>query len=565
MLSDLQIAQQAQMLPIIEIAEAAGIERDQLELHGDFVAKVKLSLLDRLADRPDGKLVLVTAITPTPLGEGKTVTTIGLSQALRRIGRSAVLTLREPSMGPTFGIKGGACGGGYSQVVPMEDINLHFTGDIHAVGAANNLLAAVIDASLWHDNPLDIDPLSISWNRGLDMNDVALRRVVTGLGGKDGGVPREASFDITVASEVMAILALTSGLQDLRERLGRIQVARTRKGKPVTAEDLQAAGAMAALMKDAVKPNLVQTLEHGPAFVHAGPFANIAIGANSILADRMALKLGDYVTTEAGFGADCGAEKFFDIKCRVAGYRPSAVVIVATVRALQLHGGAFEFRPGTRPPVDEFEKENVEAVIAGAANLAKHIENMRLFGVPIVVAINRFPTDTDAELAAVKQAAHDAGAQAAIGSNVWAHGGAGGEELAEAVVEACAQPSDFRYLYDLDAPIKRKIETICTQIYGAAGVEYSAEASRKIRRFEKQGLGSLPICMAKTHLSLSHDPKLKGRPTGFTVPIEDIRPSVGAGFLYPLCGAIRTMPGLPTRPAAVDVDVDVEGRIVGLF
>lgn len=565
MLSDLQIAQQAQMLPIIEIAEAAGIERGELELHGDFMAKVKLSLLERLADRPDGKLVLVTAITPTPLGEGKTVTTIGLSQALRRLGHRAVLTLREPSMGPTFGIKGGACGGGYSQVVPMEDINLHFTGDIHAVGAANNLLAAMIDASLWHGNPLDIDPLSISWNRGLDMNDVALRRVITGLGGKDGGVPREAAFDITVASEVMAILALTGGLQDLRARLGRIQVARTRKGKPVTAEDLQAAGAMAALMKDAVKPNLVQTLEHGPAFVHAGPFANIAIGANSILADRMALKLGDYVTTEAGFGADCGAEKFFDIKCRVAGYRPSAVVIVATVRALQLHGGAFEFRPGTRPPVEEFEKENVEAVVAGAANLGKHIENLQLFGVPIVVAINRFPTDTDAELAAVKQAAQDAGAQAAIESNVWARGGAGGVELAEAVVAACAQPSDFRYLYDLDAPIKRKIETICTRIYGADGVEYSPEASRKIRGFEKQGLGGLPICMAKTHLSLSHDPKLKGRPTGFTVPVQDIRASVGAGFLYPLCGAIRTMPGLPSRPAAVDVDVDAEGKIVGLF
>lgn len=565
MLSDLQIAQAAQMRPIIEIAEAAGIERGELELHGDFMAKVKLSLLERLADRPDGKLVLVTAITPTPLGEGKTVTTIGLSQALRRLGHQAVLTLREPSMGPTFGIKGGACGGGYSQVVPMEEINLHFTGDIHAVGAANNLLAAMIDAGLWHGNPLDIDPLSIVWNRGVDMNDVALRRIVTGLGGKDGGVPREASFDITVASEVMAILALTDGLQDLRERLGRIQVARTRTGKPVTAEDLRAAGAMAALMKDAVKPNLVQTLEHGPAFVHAGPFANIAVGANSILADRMALKLGDYIITEAGFGADCGAEKFFDIKCRVAGYRPSAVVIVASVRALQLHGGAFEFRPGTKPPVEEFEKENVEAVVAGAANLAKHLENLRLFGVPVVVAINRFPTDTDAELAAIKQAAHDAGAQAAIESNVWARGGAGGEELAQAVVEACAQPSDFRYLYDLDAPIKRKIETICTQIYGADGVEYSAEASRKIRAFEKQGLGGLPICMAKTHLSLSHDPKLKGRPTGFTVPIEDIRASVGAGFLYPLCGAIRTMPGLPSRPAAVDVDIDEQGRIVGLF
>ncbi|NLO08003.1 MAG: formate--tetrahydrofolate ligase, partial [candidate division WS1 bacterium] len=509
--------------------------------------------------------ILVTAITPTPLGEGKTVTNIGLAQGLRRIGKNAIVTLREPSMGPTFGIKGGATGGGWAQVVPMEEINLHFTGDLHAVGAANNLLAAMIDAHLWHKNPLEIDPLSISWNRGLDMNDVALRKVIIGLGGKSGGWPRETSFDITVASEVMAILALTSGLADMRERFGRIQVAQTRDRKPVTAEQLGAAGAMAALMKHAIKPNLVQTLEHGPAFVHAGPFANIAIGANSILADRMALKLADYVTTEAGFGADCGAEKFFDIKCRAAGYQPSAVVIVATVRALQLHGGAFEFRPGTKPPVEEFERENVEAVVKGAENLVAHIENMRQFGVPIVVAINRFPTDTDAEIAAVKEAALNAGADAAVESTVWANGGAGGAELAEAVVEACERPSDFRYLYPLDAPIKRKIETICTRIYGADGVEYSPEASRKIRAFEKQGLGGLPICMAKTHLSLSHDPKLKGRPRGFTVPIQDIRPSVGAGFLYPLCGEIRTMPGLPTRPAAMDVDIDERGEIVGLF
>ena len=565
MLSDIEISQQATIRPITEIAEEAGVLREELQLHGDQMAKVELSLLDRLADAPDGKLILVTAITPTPLGEGKTVTNIGLAQGLRRIGKNAIVTLREPSMGPTFGIKGGATGGGWAQVVPMEEINLHFTGDIHAVGAANNLLAAMIDAHLWHKNPLEIDPLSISWNRGLDMNDVALRKVIIGLGGKSGGWPRETSFDITVASEVMAILALTSGLADMRERFGRIQVAQTRDRKPVTAEQLGAAGAMAALMKHAIKPNLVQTLEHGPAFVHAGPFANIAIGANSILADRMALKLADYVTTEAGFGADCGAEKFFDIKCRAAGYQPSAVVIVATVRALQLHGGAFEFRPGTKPPVEEFERENVEAVVKGAENLVAHIENMRQFGVPIVVAINRFPTDTDAEIAAVKEAALNAGADAAVESTVWANGGAGGAELAEAVVEACERPSDFRYLYPLDAPIKRKIETICTRIYGADGVEYSPEASRKIRAFEKQGLGGLPICMAKTHLSLSHDPKLKGRPRGFTVPIQDIRPSVGAGFLYPLCGEIRTMPGLPTRPAAMDVDIDERGEIVGVF
>lgn len=565
MLSDLQIAQQAKLQPIVEVAAQAGILREELELHGDYMAKVKLDLLERLADRPDGKLILVTAITPTPLGEGKTVTNIGLAQGLRYIGKRAVVTLREPSMGPTFGIKGGACGGGYSQVVPMEEINLHFTGDIHAVGAATNLLAAMIDAHLWHKNPLGIDPLSISWNRVVDMNDVALRNVVVGLGGKDGGVPRQAQFDITVASEVMAILSLTSGLRDLRERLGRIQVAVNAEGDPVTAEDLKAAGAMTVLMRDALKPNLVQTLEGVPALVHAGPFANIAIGCNSILADRMALKLADYVTTEAGFGADCGAEKFFNIKCRVGGLRPAAVVIVATVRALQLHGGAFKFKPGTKPPQEEFERENVPAVLAGAPNLAKHIENCRLFGLPVVVAINRFPTDTDAELAAVKQAALEAGADAAIESTVWAEGGKGGAELAEAVVAACERPSDFRFLYPLDAPIKQKIETICTRIYGADGVEYSAQANAKIKRFEKQGLGGLPICMAKTHLSLSHDPNLKGRPTGFVVPIEDIRPAVGAGFLYPLCGAIRTMPGLPSRPAAVDVDIDADGKIVGLF
>ncbi|MFO8082634.1 MAG: formate--tetrahydrofolate ligase [Armatimonadota bacterium] len=565
MLSDLSIAQQATMLPITQIAEEAGVLREELQLFGDHMAKVDLSLLDRLDDAPDGKLILVTAITPTPLGEGKTVTNIGLAQGLRHIGEDAIVTLREPSMGPTFGIKGGACGGGWAQVVPMEDINLHFTGDLHAVGSANNLLAAMIDGHLWHKNPLDIDPRNISWNRGVDMNDVALRNIVTGLGGTRGGIPRETQFDITVASEVMAILALTSGMQDLRERFARIQVALTRDRKPVTAEDLNAAGAMTALMKHAVKPNLVQTLEHGPAFIHAGPFANIAVGTNSILADRMALKLADYVTTEAGFGADMGAEKFFDIKCRAAGYEPSAVVIVATVRALQLHGGAFDFRPGRKPPTEEFEKENVEAVVAGAENLVAHIENMQKFGVPIVVALNRFPTDTDAEIAAVREAALDAGANAAVESTVWGDGGAGGAALAEAVVEACEQPSEFRFLYPLDAPIREKIETICTEIYGADGVEYSATARRKIRRFERQGLGDLPICMAKTHLSLSHDAKLKGRPRGFTVPIEDIRPSVGAGFLYPMCGSIMTMPGLPTRPAAVDVDIDANGEIVGLF
>lgn len=562
---DLEIARQTSLRPIVEIAEGAGVLREELQLHGDHMAKVELDLLDRLADAPDGKLILVTAITPTPLGEGKTVTNIGLAQGLRKIGKDAIVTLREPSMGPTFGIKGGACGGGHAQVAPMTDINLHFTGDLHAVGAANNLLAAMIDGHLWHKNPLGIDPRRIAWNRVVDMNDVALRNIVTGLGGTRGGIPRETSFDITVASEVMAILALTGGPEDLRERLGRIQVAEDADGNPVTAEQLGAAGAMAALLQHAIKPNLVQTLEHGPALIHAGPFANIAIGANSILADRMALKLADYATTEAGFGADCGAEKFFNIKCREAGYAPSAVVIVATVRALQLHGGAFDFRPGRKPPVEEFEKENVEAVVAGAENLVAHIENTRQFGVPIVVAINRFPTDTDAEIAAVKEAALEVGAEAAVESNVWARGGEGGAELAEAVVAAADRPSDFSYLYPLDASIREKIETICTRIYGAGGVEYSSTARMKIRRFERRGLGDLPICMAKTHLSLSHDPKLKGRPRGFTVPIEDIRAAVGAGFLYPMCGSIMTMPGLPTRPAAVDVDVDEDGEIVGLF
>jgi len=565
MLSDLDIAQQAEMRPIVEVAEEVGILREELDLYGDYKAKVKLDLLDRMADVPDGKLVLVTAITPTPLGEGKTVTNIGLGQAMRHIGKNAIVTIREPSMGPTFGIKGGACGGGYAQVVPMEDINLHFTGDIHAVGAANNLLAAMIGGSLWHKNPLNIDPYSISWNRVIDMNDVALRGVVAGLGGKRGGVPRETQFDITVASEVMAILALTSGLQDIRERLGRIQVAFDTDGNPVTAEDLQAAGAMTALMKDAIKPNLVQALDGRAAFVHAGPFANIAVGTNSILADKIALKLADYVTTEAGFGADCGAEKFLDIKCRVGDLKPSAIVLVATVRALQLHGGAFTFKPGTKPPQEEFEKENVQGVIDGAPNLVKHIENCKGFGLPVVVAVNRFPTDTDSELAAISEAAEAAGADAAVETNVWARGGAGGVELAEAVVAACEQESDFKFLYPLEVSIKEKIETISTRIYGADGCDFSPIAERKIKQFEEQGLGNLPICMAKTHLSLSHDPNVKGRPTGFTVPIEDIRPSAGAGFLYPICGAISTMPGLPTRPAAVDVDIDDEGKIVGLF
>jgi len=565
MLSDLEIAQQVDLRNITDVAADAGLVPEELRLHGNHMGKVELSALDRLADEPDGKLILVTAITPTPLGEGKTVITLGLGQALRHLGQKGICTVREPSMGPTFGIKGGACGGGYAQVLPMEEINLHFTGDIHAVGATNNLLAAMLDASLWHKNPLNIDPMSISWNRNVDMNDVALRNIIIGLGGRTGGWPREAQFDITVASEVMAILALTSGIHDMRERFGRIQVATDRDRNPVTAEDLDAAGAMTVLMREAIKPNLAQAVDGGPVFVHAGPFANIAIGTNSILADKIAVKLADYVVTEAGFGADCGAEKFLNIKCRVGEMQPSAVVIVATIRALKLHGGAFTFKPGSKPPTEKNKKENVAAVRKGCENLAKHIENMGKMGMPVVVAMNVFPTDTPDEIAALKEEALAAGAKAAVETYVHGKGGEGGTELAEAVMAVCQEGNDFKFLYPLDASIKEKIETIATEIYGADGVEYAPLAERRIRQFTKQGYDKLPICMAKTHLSLSHDPDLKGRPTGFTVPVRDIKPSLGAGFLYPLCGEMRTMPGLPTRPASVDVDIDEDGNIVGLF
>ncbi|MEN6642034.1 MAG: formate--tetrahydrofolate ligase, partial [Armatimonadia bacterium] len=565
MLSDLEIAQQATMKPIGAVAADMGLLEDELEYYGKHKAKVELSVLDRLADRQDGKLVLVTAVTPTPLGEGKTVTTLGLTQGLRHIGEKAISTIRQPSMGPVFGIKGGAAGGGYAQVVPMEDLNLHFTGDIHAVAAANNLLAAAIDASVWHKNPLRINPYSITWRRVVDMNDNFLRHIIGGLGTERDGRPRQTGFDIAVASEVMAILALSSDLQDLRRRLGRIQVALNEDCEPVTADDLGIGGAMTVLMKDALKPNLMQGLDNGPCFVHAGPFANIAIGTNSILADRVALKLGDYVVTEAGFGADMGAEKFLDIKCRVGNMQPSCVVIVATIKAMKLHGGAFKFPPGKKPPTEEIERPNPEAVEKGAQNLVKHVENMVGFGLPVVVAINRFPYDTPEEIAIVAKYAKEAGAVAAVESFVHSKGGEGGAELARAVVEACKQPSNFKYLYDLDVPIKQKIETIATRIYGAEGVDYEPEAEKKIAAFEAQGLGNLPICMAKTHLSLSHDPNLKGRPTGYRLPIRDVRPSVGAGFLYPLCGTMSTMPGLPTRPAAVDVDIDEKGNVVGLF
>jgi formate--tetrahydrofolate ligase len=562
--SDLEIAQAARMQPILAIAQGLGIREDELDLYGRYKAKVHLDILQRLQGRRDGKYVDVTAITPTPLGEGKTVTTIGLSQALGRLGKRVMTCIRQPSLGPVFGIKGGAAGGGYSQVVPMEDFNLHLTGDVHAVGIANNLLAAMIDAHLKHGNQLGIDPRTISWRRVIDLNDKwAVYSVVSGLGG-EGRVPRETGFDITVASEVMAILALATSLQDLRQRLGRIVIGQTYDGQPVTAEQLKAAGAMCVLLKDALMPNLMQTLENTPVFVHAGPFANIAHGNSSIVADQIALKLADYVVTESGFGADCGMEKFMNIKCRVSGLVPNCVVIVATVRALKMHGGVGTIRPG-RPLPKELVEENLPALERGCENLAKHVENACMFGVPVVVAVNRFTEDTDREVELIRRQAVAAGAEGAYLSEVWAKGGDGGRELAEAVVKACDKPTSFRFLYPDDISIKQKIESIATQVYGADGVDYMPEAERKIELFTKWGLGKFPICMAKTHLSLSHDSNLKGRPRGFRIPVRDIRPSAGAGFLFPLVGTFSTMPGLPSRPAAVDVDIDENGKVVGLF
>ncbi|MEI7615703.1 MAG: formate--tetrahydrofolate ligase [Actinomycetota bacterium] len=565
MKSDIEIAQAAKMKPIIEIAESMGLEEDDLELYGKYKAKIKLEVLDRLKSRPDAKYVDVTAITPTPLGEGKTVTTIGLGMSLNRIGKKAITCIRQPSLGPVFGIKGGAAGGGFSQVLPMEDFNLHLTGDVHAVGVAHNLLAAFLDAHIMHGNDLKIDPFSITLNRVVDINDRVLRNIVIGLGGQGNGVPRESGYDITVASEVMAILALTTSLKDLRKRLGRIVVGTNFDGQPVTAEDLKCAGAMAVLLKDAIKPNLLQTIEHNPCFVHAGPFANIAHGNNSILADLMACKLGDYVVTESGFGADLGAEKFMDIKCRYSGLKPSAVVIVATVRALKMHGGGFEFIPGKGVDKAKMEAKNVEAVKKGCENLNKMIENMRYFGIPAVVSINAFTTDYEEEIAVIKEMALAAGADDCVVSEVWAKGSAGGEDLANAVVRACEKPSDFKFLYPLEISIKEKIEIIATKIYGADGVDYLPKAEEKIALYTKQGFDKLPICMAKTHLSLSHDPNLKGRPRGFRIPVRDVKASIGAGFLYPLLGEMRTMPGLSKVPAGTKVDLDDNGNIVGLF
>jgi len=619
--SDIDIAQATELDPIVKVAAQLGLSEDDLDLYGKHKAKIHLDVLDRLKDRPQGHYVDVTAITPTPLGEGKTTTTVGLSQALgAHLAKKVVTVVRQPSMGPTFGIKGGAAGGGYSQVVPMEDFNLHLTGDIHAITASHNLLAAAIDVRILHESSqddeklfnafcpankkgerrfspimvrrlkklgidktdpagltpeekrrmfrLDIDPASITWSRVIDISDRFLRVVKIGLGPEEKGMVRETGFDITVASEIMAILALTTGLADMRERLGRIVIGTSRAGEAVTADDLGVAGALTVLMKDAIMPNLMQTVENTPAIVHAGPFANIAHGNSSIIADRIALRLvgrDGFVVTESGFGADCGMEKFMNIKCRASGLVPSAVVLVATVRALKMHGGGPKVVAG-KPLAPEYTDENLALLEKGLPNMAAHIKNALRFGVPVVVAVNRFTSDTDAEIELIRKAALAAGAVDAVPCTHWADGGAGAVGLAKAVMAACEKPSDFKFLYPLEWDIKRKIETIATEIYGADGVEYSPEAEAKIELYTRLGFDKLPICMAKTHLSLSHDPALKGVPKGFRLPVRDIRASVGAGFLYPLCGDMRTMPGLPTRPVYYDVDLDLEtGKVKGLF
>ncbi len=618
---DIEIAQEARLKPIVQVAAEIGIREDELELYGPYKAKVKLEILERLQDRPNGKYVDVTAITPTPLGEGKTTTTVGLSQALgAHLGKRVITCIRQPSQGPTFGIKGGAAGGGYSQVVPMEDFNLHLTGDIHAITAAHNLCAAALDARLLHEaqqddeklfnalcppdkkgnrrfsptmlrrlkklgiektDPneltpeerhrfirLDIDPNAIQWRRAIDVNDRFLREIMVGLGAEERGFEHRSGYDITVASEIMAILALTTGLEDMRERLGRMVVATSKSGEPITAEDLGVAGALAVLMKDAIKPNLMQTLEGTPAFVHAGPFANIAHGNSSILADQIALKLvgrDGYVVTESGFGADVGMEKFFNIKCRYSGLVPHVVVLVATVRALKMHGGGPKVVAG-RPLAPEYTEENLDLLRNGLPNLERHIENALKFGVNVVVAINAFATDTQAELEMVREAALKMGALEAVICTHWADGGAGAKALAEAVVRAAQKPTHFRFLYPLERPIKEKIEIIAREIYRAGSVRYTPEAEQQIARFTRLGFDKLPICMAKTHLSFTADPSIKGAPSGFEITVREVRASVGAGFLYPLLGEMRTMPGLPTRPVFYDVDLDLKsGKVVGLF
>lgn len=552
------------MRPLQEAARTLGLGEEDLEFYGRNMAKLSLDLLDRPPVRKRAKYVVVTAVTPTPLGEGKTVHTVGLSMALNRIGKRACCVIRQPSMGPVFGIKGGAAGGGYSQVVPSEDFNLHLTGDFHAVTSANNLLAAFTDTSLLLDNPHDLDPEAITWRRVIDMNDRCLRQIQVGLGGAKNGVPRMTGFDITAASEVMAVLGLSKSLVDLRGRLGRIVVGYDQAGGPVTAEQLGAAGAMAALLKQAIKPTLMQTLEGTPALVHTGPFANIAHGNSSIIADYIALGSADFVVTEAGFGADMGAEKFFNIKCRVSELRPDAALLVVTIRALKTHSGRFKIVAG-KPLPEDLLREDLDAIREGAPNLEKQIENVRLHGVPVVVAINTFPSDTPAEIELVKEIAIEAGASAAHVSTVFADGGAGGEDLAHALVKAADEPSTFRFLYPLEASLEEKIETLATKVYGAKSVEYSDVAKDRLSRFKQLGYGKMPICMAKTQYSLSHDPKLKGRPSDYVFPIKDLRVSVGAGFVYPLAGSVMTMPGLGRKPNGMNIDLDERGEIVGLM
>ena len=555
-MSDIEIAQANEKKKITEVAAAAGIDEKYLEQYGNYKAKIDYALLKDRADRPNGKLILVTAITPTPAGEGKTTTSVGLADGLKKIGKNVVVALREPSLGPVFGVKGGAAGGGYAQVVPMEDINLHFTGDFHAIGAANNLLAAMLDNHIQQGNKLGIDPKQITWKRAVDMNDRQLRHIVDGLGGKAQGVPREDGFDITVASEIMAIFCLASDIMDLKQRLARIIVGYTYDGKPVTAHDLKAEGAMAALLKDALKPNLVQTLEHTPAIIHGGPFANIAHGCNSVTATRMALKLSDYTVTEAGFAADLGAEKFLDIKCRMAGLKPNAVVIVATVRALKYHGGVAKA---------DLNNENLEALEAGLPNLLQHVSNIKdVYGLPCVVAINAFPTDTKAELDLVEAKCKELGVNVAL-SEVWAKGGEGGVALAEEVVRLCELPNDFHPAYELDLTIEEKLEAICKKIYHADGVVLTPNAKKQAQQLTELGFGGMPICMAKTQYSFSDDPALLGAPKGFTVTVRNLKVSAGAGFIVALTGDIMTMPGLPKVPAAEKIDVDENGVITGLF
>ncbi|MEG2937538.1 MAG: formate--tetrahydrofolate ligase [Vagococcus sp.] len=555
-LSDIEIANQVEMKPIKEVVKPLGIEEDQLTLYGNYKAKLSAHELKALNEKEDGKLILVTAITPTPAGEGKTTTSVGLADGFSKLGKKAMIALREPSLGPVFGVKGGAAGGGHAQVVPMEDINLHFTGDFHAIGAANNLLAALIDNHIHHGNALGIDSRNITWKRVVDMNDRQLRHIVNGLQGRVNGVPREDGYDITVASEIMAVLCLANDPEDLKVKLKRMIIGYNFDGQPVTAGDLKAEGALAALLKDAIHPNLVQTLEHTPAIVHGGPFANIAHGCNSVIATKLALKYADYAITEAGFGADLGAEKFIDIKCRLGNLKPDAVVLVATIRALKMHGGV---------PKKELEPENVEAVIAGLTNLDKHIQNIQeVYGMPVVVAINKFPLDTDAELVAVEEACKERGVDVVL-SDVWANGGAGGTDLAEKVMELAERPNDFKFVYDLEDSIEEKLNKIVQKVYGGKGVEIVPAARKQLQKLEELGFGNMPICMAKTQYSFSDDQTLVGAPKDFTVTIRNLKVSAGAGFIVALTGAVMTMPGLPKSPASERIDIDSEGNITGLF